>query len=278
MTRYDLVNEDKSIEEEWLIVAIKISQLMHEKYKKKLLTEKEEQSLALELKEKRTIFSIEKIIDDEPSFKTIRRQLDKLIGPIDEIASFGASTARAEVSKLNGQKINTELFNKVKACEAIGKAAQAWETKEREKHNKKLQMWKKSNDSKSSPKPIFRLKNHVEDPSISVDGYQNSNADFLVYRWFEQAVFIREILKTVPNDKAAPIWADELSSDVSVVGIWAKDLFHRTYPSAPLGNRYSAGYTFIIEVVKAVSGKELSHDTVHAHIRKTKQAGGQRFG
>lgn len=162
--------------------------------------------------------------------------------------------------------------NQAAALRAIRRAAQRWEMTERRNHRSALIAWQQMPDRDHSERPQDRLEGHIEEPAVMTDGTILPSAGIMVRNWFDQARFIAEILK---DQDIAVRHSDDLegpSAEQSLAGGQAPRLFTLTYPNVRFGSRgadgsfdTAAGFTFSIEVVKALTGKTLSAETIHKH-------------
>lgn len=95
-----------------------------------------------------------------------------------------------------------------------------------------------------------------------------------VEEWFSQALFLKKLIAS-PEVANRPLdaWKKGPSSEASLAGEYAVDLFQKTYPGVPWGSRgredtfsNACGYTFATAVVKVVTGERKSPHTIRTHI------------
>lgn len=264
---------------EWCIKAENISAKMCTMHAAKNLTKNQQLTLALRLKRRSIPYQIERYWSQQPSTKTIEREVKNLRKSISMIAKFAAGIEAAEEKQRTN--LTNEEWHKLSTAFAIGKAAQQWELATRDEYAKSLLAWHSS--GKISSKPKNKLESHIDDPAVIDNDVLLPYADTMVYRWLSQAIFIKEILKVLDKNiengsDYAPL--DGPTPERVLAGIWAPRLFELTYPGVEFGRRNiddgyenAAGYTFVTMAVEAVTGKTLAPNTIRAYMSTTEGSG-----
>ncbi len=262
----------------WCEKAKAIDAAMAKRHEAAPLTARAIFRLALRLKHEHEIFRMVRAIDGEPSGKAIKRHLGEIQKSIERLADFARDVEAADQASIEQRPIAADLWERRGALRAIERAGQRWEMAERKKHRQLLEAWVGSTDRITRERPRSRLEGHIEPPRVMGDGSVIPYADVMVRQWFEQARFIKEILK---EPSIAVRHIDELdwpSAQANLVGVRVPNLFEKTYPGLRFGSRSrdqsfdrAPGYTFAAECVLAITGQSISAETIRTHKRNAEK-------
>lgn len=266
----------------WCDAAHDISVTMNEKHGFNLLVPKQSYRLAIRLKEEAAPYDIMRIWHHEPSGASIHAKLLEIKESLRIVASFSKSVNAARSKIDAGAALSPDDRKYIAAVKEAGKQAQKWEENERKEYANEINMWLTdpgAEGSNSASKPSDRLSGHIDHPSFFEDGISISNADIMLNRWLQQAVFIDEIFRLSLRSIDKKAKKNDSSPNMYLAARWAPDLYRRTYGRSSLGNpgedgkyKNAAGYTFVVMALKAVTGQVFAPNTIRDFIRMARKS------